>query len=107
MIPGDRRPRYCPEASGETEIKAVTSAKRAVSLQILPFISGFRRKRAAGVMWWGGEKEEELEERSLSSLAQRPGERSQTSLDTEVSNCPNLGLMQPFHFFRKELNIFL
>ena len=58
-------------------------------------------------MWWGGEKEEELEERSLSSLAQRPGERSQTSLDTEVSKCPNLGLMQPFHFFRKELNIFL
>ena len=41
------------------------------------------------------------------SLVQRPGERFQTSLGTEVSNCPNLGLMQPFHFFRKELNIFL
>ena len=66
MIPGDRGQSYCPEASGETEVKLVTSAKRAVSLQPLPLISGFRGKRAAGVVWWGGEEEEELEERSLS-----------------------------------------
>ena len=49
----------------------MTSAKRAVSLQLRPLVSGFRVKRAAGVMWWGGEKGEELEERSLSRVLPR------------------------------------
>ena len=75
VIPGDRGQSYCPEASGETEVKAVTSANRTVSLQPLPLISGFRGERTAGVVrgegrrGGGGREEPEL------SLVRSPGER--------------------------------
>ena len=50
---GQRTQSYCPEASGETEVKLVTSAKRAVSLQPLPLISEERELLG----WEGGRRE--------------------------------------------------
>jgi hypothetical protein len=56
VIPGDRGPRYCPDASGETEVRLVASAKRAVSLQPLPLISEER-----GLLGWEGGRRDRQE----------------------------------------------
>ena len=118
MIPGDRGSRYCPEASGETEIKAVTSAKRAVSLQPLPLISEKR-----GLLGWeeegerdkrqrweqiGGERRRGVGQEVELIFVQRPGERPSHKPGERGDRLPELLVYSSWYngFFPNRLTIF-